>query len=356
MEKPSIFEELALDRGRVDWASYLMVPTPVERHGDVWFKREDKFAPLGYGGLNGSKMRQCIYLMNRYFHEADEPVGVLSASSVKSPQVSMSTAVARHYGLESIQIIGATNPRSALKHENVGIAARLGAMFHINAVAYNPALQRAQKDAARIFPSHYRLEYGISIADDSADDDIAAFHLIGAEQARNLPECTNLIIPAGSCVTTVSILLGIARYQPAIRNVWLIGIGPSRIAWVETRLRRIQSVIGATIEQHFYRHYPGAYRRVGELANLASNRRYHLHYVDLHGQKLVDYQAEVPWSYEGIDFHPTYEGKVMKHLHTVRPDLLYDDSCFWIVGSRPSWSAMEPVLGKLPLPKELPTL
>ena len=37
---------------------HLLDLTPVENIGGMWWKREDKFAPLGYGGINGSKLRQ----------------------------------------------------------------------------------------------------------------------------------------------------------------------------------------------------------------------------------------------------------------------------------------------------------
>jgi len=37
--------------------------TPVEKIGALWFKREDKFVPLGYGGINGSK-RVCVWLIS----------------------------------------------------------------------------------------------------------------------------------------------------------------------------------------------------------------------------------------------------------------------------------------------------
>ena len=61
----SIFKTLSTDRKVVKWEDYLRHLTPVENHQGVWFKREDYFAPLGYGGPNGSKMRQLIWLCLR---------------------------------------------------------------------------------------------------------------------------------------------------------------------------------------------------------------------------------------------------------------------------------------------------
>ena len=63
MESESIFDVLSIDRNKVKWEDYISVLTPIERIGDMHFKREDLFAPLGVGGINGSKLRQAIYLV-----------------------------------------------------------------------------------------------------------------------------------------------------------------------------------------------------------------------------------------------------------------------------------------------------
>src|SRR5215813_14561225 len=141
----TIFKKISIDRADIHWEDHLYDLTPVERHGMLYFKREDKFCPLGYGGINGSKLRQLIWLVSRY---AAKPgaVGLISGASVKSPQLSMGTAVACHYDLQSIHVIGATKRDTACKHENVAIAAWLGARFHISPVAYNPFIQKRVRD------------------------------------------------------------------------------------------------------------------------------------------------------------------------------------------------------------------
>ena len=70
----TIFDILSLDRNLVHWEDYLYKHTPCElvvnpeTNQQVWFKREDYFAPLsnyvnGQQGINGSKLRQAIWLM-----------------------------------------------------------------------------------------------------------------------------------------------------------------------------------------------------------------------------------------------------------------------------------------------------
>ena len=49
----------------------------------------------------------------------------------------------------------------------------------------------------------------------TSDADIEAFHRVGSEQVRNLPDhMETLIIPAGSRNSAVSILYGLYRYPP----------------------------------------------------------------------------------------------------------------------------------------------
>ena len=46
--------------------------TPVELVDNIWFKREDKYAPYGDDFISGGKIRQCRDLVERnldYIHE-----------------------------------------------------------------------------------------------------------------------------------------------------------------------------------------------------------------------------------------------------------------------------------------------
>lgn len=78
----SIFNTFSLDRSVSRWEESLGVLTPWENLDGMWFKREDKFAPLGYGGPNGSKMRQLIHYMNR---RRAGKTHVLTGASIQSP-------------------------------------------------------------------------------------------------------------------------------------------------------------------------------------------------------------------------------------------------------------------------------
>ncbi len=343
----TVFKKPGIVRSELNWEQLLKSLTPVEEHDGVLYKREDYFAPLGYGGINGSKLRQCIYLVNKYVNQEGEAAGLISGASIKSPQLSVGTAVALHYGLPSIHVIGSRR-HTALRHENVAIAARLGASFILNPVAYNPALQsRVRDELSRNYPDHFHLNYGISLGADADPYEVEAFHRIGAEQVKNLPDVEDLVIPAGSCNSAISILYGIALFKPSIKNIHLIGIGPEKIAYTEQRLGQIRIAtdidIGKLFDRKFWQHSSKA-----EFYNQPLNGPYTLYHYDLHKTGFTTYQEEVPWETESgsIDFHPTYEGKVMKFLETKMPHLMVNTTCVWLVGSQPTWEPMKEWLPK----------
>lgn len=285
------------------WYDQLDTLTPVERHGDLLFKRDDLFAPLGAGGINGAKLRQCIWLVDGAV--AQGCPGLVSGASVKSPQLMMTTVVAKHFGIKAHHVIGVSKFPGALKHVSVDIASHFGATFDVIGVAYNPALQRKVKDLLENeYKGWFHLEYGISLNHKTNPASlIRDFHSIGALQVTNLPPVSRLIIPAGSCNSATSILYGLWLYKRPVKEIVLLGIGPNKTAWMLERLKCIDPSFNLTWSYH-----------------------------DLMG--LWSYQDEQHFEYSGIQFHPTYEGKCMKYLTAHKPELLSEDTCFWIIGGQ----------------------
>jgi Pyridoxal-phosphate dependent enzyme len=339
MTPGTIFHEL-LSPG-LPWASQLDALTPVEQgESGLWFKREDRFAPLGYGGINGSKLRQLVHLIESAPYTQRH--GIITAASVHSPQVSMAALVGRHYQIPVTVVLGATRPSTARRHENVRIAQRAGARFAYTPVGFNPALQRACSELAGTEPytNFYRLHYGITTAPDAPPHTVAAFHLVGAQQALNIPgNVRTLVIPFGSGNSACSVLTGIARYGAAsLSRVVLVGIGPTRVDWLDRRLRMIEEATGLDIRGVFsWRTHdgPAAPRSSGPVL---------LEHYDLHSTGYVRYADRRPYRADGIEFHPTYEGKVRTWLDDVQPYWWKPkdaSTLFWIVGSEPTEKAME---------------
>lgn len=327
----------------VMWTDYLDKVTPVEEgpESGLLYKREDRFAPLGYGGINGAKLRQCIYLMS--LMSRDLPV--VTGCSVLSPQSSMTALVGRHMGHEVHVMLGATTATSAVKHENVRIAVQAGAKLEFTKVAYNPALQRAtslwaQQHNAQIMP------YGITTWADSSPAMIRRFHEIPLTQAISVPDgVRTVIVPFGSANSAMGVLLALARFGPGtISRVVLVGIGPNRLRWFTQRAAAVAEAGGTDLRQRYGLH------AFGDDQGVAQQWRgdVMLSHYDLHGTGIFKYSDRRPWRQDGIDFHPTYEGKIMHWLDRTQPYWYTPRdgaTLFWIVGSEPHLSAME---GHLP--------
>lgn len=309
------------------WGTWLEL-TPAESIDGRWYKREDLFGPLGTGGVNGSKLRQLIYLVATAVEAG--ATEIITAASVRSPQISMTSVVGGAFGLPVNVILGATGPESSLRYPNVRIAAVAGAMFHFVKVGYNPYLQSRAREMRDARPGAYLVNYGITTEADATPSDIEAFHAVGAAQVANLPNVETLVMPCGSANTTVSALYGLGSIgAPAtLGRVVLVGIGPNREEWIDRRLEAISEAWGHAIKRPFS-----------------------VEVVDLHTAGVVRYDESVPWSSDGIDFHPTYEGKVMRWLdsphgrRTVPGWHRRDGStCLWVVGSAPDPRVMEAAL------------
>lgn len=304
----------------IGWDDALTALTPWESHGGRWYKREDYLAPLGYGSINGSKLRQTVWLLAgahaRGFRR------VVTGASVLSPQTSMVAHAAAHLGLDATVMFGGTTRPSALAHPAVALARAAGATLDFTtSVGYNPALQRAVEDRAAHLGA-YHVRYGIS----PDPDDVIAFHAVGAAQVANLPAGLRwLVVPCGSANSALSVLAGLADFSAAVERVTLIGIGPDRTALIEDRLR----LLGAA--DAFTRLYHRGDRRCGSGPILVDH-------FDLHSAGIFTYADRRPFCLDGIAFHPTYEGKVLRFMLARRTLFARwwagDGSVgLWIVGS-----------------------
>jgi hypothetical protein len=311
----TVFSVKSLDRELIQWESYLGALTPWENHKGIWFKRDDYFAPLGYGGPNGSKMRQLIWYVNKFRPGKSH---IVTGASIQSPQLSMSAIVGAHYGLKARQIVY-SKPETVMRHENPRIAYGFGAEFEYASGPYNPIIQRKVADLTQ--PNSLVVEYGITVPHDRYDPEtVRKFHEVGANQVINMPdEVERLIMPAGSCNSLTSVLLGLLRDSKNLKELFTLGIGPNKLPWVRSRLEHI----GMNIDMLPFKW-----------------RHFSLH--DTGFSKYSDhFKGE---QFDGINFHPTYEAKMIRWLRSNDTffDLPDDRTAFWIVGSAPNPKVIEP--------------
>lgn len=307
----SIFPIYSLDRKVIRWEDYLGELTPVENHQGIWFKRDDLFLPLGPGGLGGSKCRQLIWYMNRY---REGKTHVLSGASIQSPQLLMSTIVGKHFELPS-RLVVYSKPHTLLKHASPRISAGFGASFEYVNGPYNPIIQRKVAELTR--DDSLVVHYGITVDHKVYDTEtVRKFHEVGANQTRNIPdEVETVIFPAGSCNSICSFLLGLSRDPKNVKTVFAMQIGPDKRDWLTARLR----YIGVDVD----------------------NLPFRIKWFSLHDSKFAAYSDHMPASFDGIDFHPVYEGKMIRWLKEkgwIQPD---NKTLFWIVGGQPNPEAME---------------
>lgn len=316
-----------------DWVSKMLELTPVEQKSNgTFFKRDDYFAPNGYGGINGSKLRQCIWLVNNHVKKSGKGGTLFSAASVLSPQLPMSTAVAKYFDMNAVHVIGATKPETALKRPMVNLAHQYGAEFYFAKVGYNPYIQKRVRDIYenKDDSKNYYLKYGITVNNEDDKDEVFGFHNIGGIQVQNIPDnIERLVLPSGSCNSTISILLGIYLFRPkSLKEVWLCGIGPDKMKFIKRRLEQCSQVLGEDVEKVFN----------PRSKNISFGNRkgaINIMYENIINSGWTTYDKRVRYHYDGIDFHPNYEGKVMKYVNEKYPEAWGDKTMFWIVGSEP---------------------
>lgn len=278
--------------------------SPFDLRGGLFYKREDAYRQ---GPVNGAKLRACQHLIEGA--KARGAVKVISAASILSPQNAMAAVVAAYNGMSCHVIIGATKPATALKKPAIRIAEAYGAVIHYVPVGYNPYLQaRARQMTREHGPAAYHLPYGITTPPDATPAAIREFLLVGAAALDNMPRAVRtLVVPFGSGNTAAGLLYGLARDMQRVQRVVLVGIGPSRLEWLEQRLAAVGVRLAGLPVEH----------------------------IDLHGTGYATYQDKMPEARDGIIFHPTYEGKVVRYLDAKRPawwTVRDGSACLFVVG------------------------
>ncbi|AUR97898.1 tryptophan synthase beta subunit-like PLP-dependent enzyme [Vibrio phage 1.244.A._10N.261.54.C3] len=366
----SIYPVCSLDRSKVKWEDHMYDQTPVELHEHegrkMWFKREDLFAPLGAGGINGSKLRQALYLMEQHLANGGSP-DVASASVIGSPQLFMSAALAKHFGGKTWSVLGVTTPDKCIKHEMIKSASWFGVEWSFCGSGFNSALQPFCLELKDKFcPKGLYVQYGITLDHkvESAKA-IADFHKVGGHQVKNIPDhIETLVLPFGSANSATSFFTGLAMYpKPNLKKIVLIGIGPNKLEWLDKRLSMIGEELNLPHITAWSKNYfdnrdlemdtkPKTRRLFGgETAKPKIEPLFEVEHHDLHSTKYYTYNDLIPASWDDIEMHPRYEGKVLTYLQDHLPHHIHEKSLFWIVGSYPRVKDMKancPELGDEP--------
>lgn len=180
-------------------------PTPVERHGDYWVKRDDMFR---VGDSCGGKVRTCLQLATAGRDQGAHTL--VTAGSRHSPQVNIVATVAAHLGMaaECHVPAGPDTPELAA-------ARTAGATIVAHRPGYNTVIVARARDAAS---QSGRVHIPFGMQTPLAVESTAA-------QAVNIPSGCRVVVPVGSGMSLAGIVTGTDNTQ--ILGV-VVGADPTR--------------------------------------------------------------------------------------------------------------------------------
>lgn len=273
--------------------------TPIECIDGLYVKREDLFKPFSFSNANGSKLRQCILLVEKNIDIARN--GIITGTSVVSPQSLICASVAKSKGIPCTIMLGGTNDKCIPKKKYLMHAKELGANIVVGSkLGFTSVLQAR----AREFANEHKLfniKYGFDLI-----ENVDVFFESIALQVKNIPSIDNLVVTCGSAITLIGILYGIALYNKDVKNVFAYAIAPNRIE----KIQKYRDLI---------------FMQKGVLLPLDK-----LRYVDYFKQVGYNYNKSVYEKIGDIELHPKYEAKT---FHWLKQKQLDGKTLFWIVGS-----------------------
>ncbi len=247
--------------------------TPVEKHGDIWLKRDDLYC---IAGVRGGKVRSC-------WHLAQNAKGLITASNRHSPQQIIVSYIAKR-----MKIPARIHLASGSKTEEMERATSAGAELFQHKMGYNSVIcARAHTDTVQ-HPGWIEIPFGMQ----------SLLAIEGnATQTKNLPkkkDMKRIIVPVGSGIALSGIILGINKYRRDLEDTSIIGV-----------------MVGADRHKLIDRFAPFGWRQHATLVHAG-----------------MDYSKPLTGITigNGIELDPYYEAKAAPQ---VRPGDL-----FWIVGTR----------------------
>jgi 1-aminocyclopropane-1-carboxylate deaminase/D-cysteine desulfhydrase-like pyridoxal-dependent ACC family enzyme len=269
--------------------------TPVEKVGDIWFKRDDLFKPFLNSDVNGGKLRQALYIILKE-SQGKNIKGVITGCSILSPQAPIIGVICEKLNLRCVVFYGGKY-ENILKSKYPQISIKHGAEIKLAPSGRNSVLYHEIKKFNKISGgAYYVLRYGMNYTENPEYYDLTA------NQVRNIPEnIKNLVVSCGSAITALGILKGIKEQNKKIK-VLLVGIAPNRLP----KILHTSQKLGFMLPD--------------------------FEYIDAFNKyKGFRYENKIKLSYGNISLHPTYEAKAFKYLLN-KVNYKKEETLFWIVG------------------------
>ena len=257
--------------------------TPVEKHNDIWVKRDDLFT---VGNVRGGKVRSCYQLMLKAISEGYKDF--VSLGSNMSPQCEIISELCELLNVHCYLFMPHRKKESDImqriknnKHTTVN---------EITKGVYTNVLEsRAKKFANE--NNYYYIPFGMEFEENV---------LTTMEQVKNIPQgVKRIVVPVGSGMSFCSIARGLIKYNRT--DIKLVGIR-----------------VGKDPE-HNIRKYSNIFKIVPFKKDKCL-----IDYEIIKSK--YDYDTEVEATIDNIVLDPIYEAKCAEYLQA--GDLL------WIVGKR----------------------
>ena len=146
--------------------------TDIEKHCDIYMKRDDKFE---YCGVNGGKIRTCL-------HMAQNAKGLITAGSRQSPQVNIVATIAHSMNIKCRVHVPWAKTELTPELKN---AEKKGAEIIMHKPGYNSVIiSRAKKDAEK-HPEYTYIPFGMECKEAVEQT---------ASQIVNIPEAVKRIL------------------------------------------------------------------------------------------------------------------------------------------------------------------
>ena len=281
--------------------------TPVEDHGGILFKRDDKFMPFDDVPLSGGKVRQAITLIHdNYEHIKNECNGtVATATSVHSPQGLIVARTAKEFGFRSKIIIGATTDDKWQSNRLIRKCVEFGATIDYESKFGYDSVLAKRLTVLNQTERFFTIKFGINLLDNPS----AIIGSIGY-QTQNIPDDLDvLVIPTGSGITAGGILRGLIQYNIKPKRIIV-----HQIAGFDRTKTIGQVLAGHEIDFEYVADKTYSY-----------SRKLKIQFNDV-AYKFKDS------TFRGEFLDPIYESKSFEWMHR-NIDTIGNRVLFWIVGN-----------------------
>jgi 1-aminocyclopropane-1-carboxylate deaminase/D-cysteine desulfhydrase-like pyridoxal-dependent ACC family enzyme len=265
--------------------------TPVALESSIYVKREDLFTIREADSIGGSKLRQCLLILDGL------PVRrIISAGSIHSPQPSIVAYVAKFLGLPCIILVGGKRETVSL-----ALARRFGAdVIRCKSGRHTVLFAKAKGLAEE---NDFIVPFGMRPTKLSRE-----FYEICASQVSNIPSTIEtIVIASGSGVTATAVAYGMWKERRK-GQIAMITVGPDRRQQIlETLCTLNRASAGWVEEQDIIRVFP-----------LGQDPRFR-------------YETPVQFKLGRIPLHPMYEGKAFSWFFK-NVKFSATRTLFWITG------------------------